>query len=103
MEPRREGFDPAWIVALLRQQRPEEVEVARALAGCTRCWKRSVAYWYFVDPAGANTPGAAWRFERNITLDGGVGVGGWGPLVLDVLEGGGVGGVEFLDRAAEVP
>ena len=82
-------YDPTWLVALARAQRPDEPWLPAALARCTSVEEESRAFYRFVDPGAPD-----WRFERNVTLDG----GREGTLVLDVLEGNRVGGVEFLAR-----
>lgn len=63
--------------------------MARAVAACTRVCVESEAMIHFVDPHGA-----AWDFERNLFLES----ESHGELVLDVLEGHRIGGVEFLSR-----
>ena len=94
-----EPFDPTWLADAAEAQLPGNPEIAHAIRDCHRCFKRSVAGWYFVDPSNANRPGAAWQFARNICIDG----GDYGQLVLDVLKDGRIGGVEFLDRIADLP
>lgn len=87
-------YDPAWLVELAREQSPDEPWLADALARCTRAAEESRAYLYFVDPADANQPGAGWQFVENLTLEH----PREGTLVLDILTGRRVGGVEFLKR-----
>lgn len=89
-----EPYDPTWLVELARQQRPEERWLPEALAKCTRCLRESRAYFYFVDPARPNEAGAEWQFDTNITLESPA----KGSLVLDILKGFRVGGVEFVDK-----
>ena len=52
---------------------------------------------YFVDPRRPNQPGSDWQFEENIILEHPT----EGDLVLDILKGHRVGGVEFLGRPLE--
>jgi hypothetical protein len=85
-------YDPAWLVALAREQHPDLPWLADALAGCTRAAWESRAYVHFVDPADANQPGSAWQFEENVVLEH----PREGEIVLDVLRGQRVGGAEFL-------
>lgn len=87
-------YDPAWLVELAREQLPDEPWLADALARCTRAAESGHAYLYFVDPADANQPGAEWQFEENLTLEH----RHEGALILDILAGQRVGGVEFLKR-----
>jgi hypothetical protein len=87
-------YDPAWLVALARETMPDAPWLAAALAQCTRASQERRAYLYFVDPARANEPGAAWQFAENVVLHH----PREGSLVLDVLKDGRIGGVEFLNR-----
>jgi hypothetical protein len=87
-------YDPGWLVALARESRPDEPWLAEALSQCTRAAQDSAAYIYFVDPAPPEDPGSQWRFEKNVTLEHPK----EGSLVLDVLQGARIGGVEFLKR-----
>lgn len=82
-------YDPAWLVELARAQHPDRPALAEALARCTRAVEESRAYLRFVQ---ADAP--AWRFRENVRLHH----PREGTLVLDVLEGGRIGGVEFLKR-----
>jgi hypothetical protein len=87
-------YDPAWLVELARAQRPDEPWLADALARCTRAAEGGPAYLYFVDASEPNAPGSEWQFETNVMLEH----PREGTLVLDVLSGQRVGGVEFLKR-----
>lgn len=93
-----EPHDPAWLVRLAVEQLPREPQISGALRQCRRRRKRSIAYWYFVDSTRPNQPGSEWQFARNIELDGGE----LGPLILDVLKDGRIGGVEFLNQIANI-
>jgi len=88
------AYDPGWLVALARVQRPQDRALIDALAACTRARHESDACVHFVSPRRPNRPGSAWQFRENITLEHPE----HGELVLDVLKDGRVGGVEFLDR-----
>ena len=96
---RWEPYDPAWLVELARVQVPELDWLPAALAECTQCYWRSRAYVYFVDPTRPNEPGSSWQFQENIILEHPE----QGGLVLDILKGGRVGGVEFARWAGVVP
>lgn len=87
-------YDPAWLVELARESRPDEPWLAEALARCTRATEGGRAYLYFVDPALPNEPGSQWQFEGNVSLEH----PREGTLVLDVLRGRRIGGVELLKR-----
>jgi hypothetical protein len=88
------AYDPAWLVELARESRPDEPWLVKALSRCTLAAQESRAYTYFVDPSFADEPSSPWRFERTITLEH----PREGALVLDVLQGRRIGGVEFLKR-----
>jgi hypothetical protein len=85
-------YDPGWLVALAREQYPDEPWLAEALEACTRAAWGGPAYLYFVDATDANQPGATWRFDENRILEH----PREGDLVLDILYGRRVAGVEFL-------
>lgn len=87
-------YDPRWLVELARQQHPHLPWLAEALASCTRASQESDAYVHFVDPSNANEPGAAWQFDTTLRLTDAV----HGELILDILQGHRVGGIEFYDR-----
>jgi hypothetical protein len=87
-------YDPTWLVELARESRPDEPWLADALARCTRAAEESSAYTYFIDPTNPNQPGSEWQFEENVVLEH----PHEGELVLDILGGRRVGGVEFLQR-----
>jgi hypothetical protein len=87
--PGWETYDPGWLVALAEAQYPDEPWLAEALRACTRARPESRAYVHFVDPRGP-----IWRFAGNLMLQSRE----HGTLILDILEGQVVGGVELLDR-----
>ena len=89
-----EPYDPAWLIALAREQYSEEQWLPAALAECTRCLRESVAYLHFVDSARPNKPGSEWQFDGNIMLES----PSEGLIVLDILKNNRVGGVEFIDK-----
>jgi hypothetical protein len=87
-------YDPAWLVELARRQHPGELWLAEALARCTRAWEESRAYTRFVPAEHPNEPGSEWQFDRSVLLEHPA----EGTLVLDVLQDGRIGGIEFLRR-----
>lgn len=89
-----EPYDPRWLVALAKEQYPDDPQFAEALARCTSRSEESPAYIHFVDPKDANKPGAEWQFDQNIMLESET----EGRIILDVLKGGRIGGAEFLER-----
>ena len=89
-----ETYDPTWLVELARERLPEELWLQAALSVCRRAWKASPAYMNFVNPQNPNMPGSEWQFETNIVLEHPT----EGELVLDILKGRRVGGVEFISK-----
>jgi hypothetical protein len=85
-------YNPEWLAKLAEEQVPEETWLPSALRQCTRYSIGSKAYYHFVSPENANKPGAEWQFERSIVLEDPK----EGELVLDILKGNRVGGIEFL-------
>ena len=86
---RWEPYDPSWLVALAREQLPGESWLPEALAQCTSCRVESPAYIHFIDPSSP-----AWQHETCLEIESVV----HGLVVLDVLRGRRVGGVEFVDK-----
>ncbi len=87
-------YDPTWLVEWVREHVPGEPWLADALARCTRAARGGRAYLYFVDASNANQPGGEWQIDDSLTLDHPK----EGTLVLDVLSGRRIGGIEFLAR-----
>jgi hypothetical protein len=87
-------YDPTWLVELAKAQLPDEVWLPAALAACTSSRQESDAYIHFVSPADADEPGSEWQVQTNFTLTSPT----EGDVVLDVLEGNRIGGVEFLAK-----
>jgi hypothetical protein len=87
-------YDPTWLVEWVRENVPGEPWLPDALARCTRAAWESRAYVYFVDPANANRPGAEWQIADGLTLEHPQ----EGTLVVAVLTGRRIGGIEFLRR-----
>jgi hypothetical protein len=81
-------------VELAKEQVPEETWLPDAISSCRHAWRMSAAYTYFVNPDNPNKPGSEWQFETNILLEH----PSEGTLVLDVLKGKRIGGVETIDR-----
>jgi hypothetical protein len=89
-----EAYNPDWLVALAKRQHPDKPWLAEAFARCRVVVKRTKYIIHFIDPKNANQVGAEWQFETNLWLEDPV----EGNLVVDVLKGQRVGGLEFYDR-----
>ena len=87
-------YDPAWLVELAKAQVPEEPWLPAALAACTMARQDSEAYIHFVHPADSEEPDSEWEAQTDIVLKHPT----EGELVLDILEGNRVGGLEFLSK-----
>lgn len=87
-------YDPTWLTLLVKALHPQEPWLAEALMTCTTAAAEGRAYLRFADPNSPNRLDSEWQFERSIMLEHPT----EGTLVLDVLRGGRVGGVEFLNR-----
>jgi hypothetical protein len=91
---RSEPYNPDWLVALAKEQHSDKPWLADALGRSQAVVKRTKFIIHFVDPTDANKPGAEWQFDTSLWLKDPL----EGNLVVDVLEGGRVGAVEFYDR-----
>ena len=89
-----EVYDPRWLVELAQAQVPAMLWLAEAFSQCRRARKESAAYLHFVDPRNPNMPGSEWQFETNVILVHPE----HGELVLDILKGRRVGGIEFINN-----
>ena len=87
-------YDPAWLVELAKAQVPEEAWLPAALAACTMARQESEAYIHFVHRPDSDEPDSEWEAQTDIVLKHPT----EGELVLDILEGNRVGGVEFLSK-----
>ncbi len=88
------SYDPTWLVELAREQLPEETWLPAALAACTMASQESAAYIHFVKREDSDEPGSEWEVQTDFSLKHPT----EGELVLDVLDGHRIGGVEFLDK-----
>jgi len=89
-----ETYNPTWLVKLAKQQRPELTWLHEALAKCTTSVKKETDYLYFVSADRPNLPESEWQHERSIELN----CPENGYLVVDILKGERVGGVEFVNK-----
>lgn len=89
-----EGFDPNMLIALAGAEAPEYPWLPEALAKCGAGVWESRAYVRYVSSVNANEPGAQWQFETNVVLEHDV----LGTVVIDILKGSRLGGIEFVSR-----
>lgn len=89
---RWENYNPDWLVEAAQEQIPEEKVIIHNLKKCIMCFKESKAYHYFILPKNPNEPNSDWQFDENILLRDTK----HGDIVLDILKGKVIGGIEFL-------
>ena len=87
-------FDPRTFIDAARREYPDQPWIAEALGQCSAAFSASKCIVHFVDPARPNKPGSAWQIRENIVLESTAD----GAVVLDILEDGRVGAIEYLDR-----
>jgi hypothetical protein len=88
------GFDPRMLIDIAREQAPEFPWIADALGACGPGTWESHAYVRYISSRNRIQPGAEWQFETNVRLDHEQ----FGTVIIDVLKGNRIGGLEFLDR-----
>jgi hypothetical protein len=87
-----EPYDPSWLVELAGRYASEYPWLGEAFSRCLRAKPESQFYTHFVDPAGEE-----WEFETTLTLK----CPKEGEIVIDILKGNQVGGIEFLSKLIE--
>ena len=88
------GFEPTMLIAAVQEQAPEFPWLPDALAKCGEGEWESRAYVRYVSRRNPNQPGSVWQFEVNVVLQHKA----LGMVVLDILKGDRLGGIEFVDR-----
>ncbi len=87
-------FQIEQIIELLREQEPDRLDLIEELEKSEKKkWIRQ-PYIYFVSAERPNQPGSEWQFEENIVLEH----ESEGTIVLDILKGGRIGGIEFVSQ-----
>lgn len=76
------------------EQAPEYRWLPQALRECGSGQWESGAYIGYVSRRNPNQPGAEWQFDSNVVLNHET----LGMVVLDILKGNRLGGIEFVDR-----
>ena len=88
------GFHPRVLVHVAREQAPEMPWLPSALTSCGPGDWESPTYVGYVCRANPNQPGAEWQFLTNVVLSHKE----FGMVVLDILKGNRLGGIELLER-----
>ena len=89
-----EGFGPRMLIEAARHQATEFPWLPAALSKCGEGEWESRAYVRYVPCHQPNQPGSEWQFETNVVLH----LPELGMVVLDVLQGQRIGGIELVDR-----
>ena len=87
-------YDPSWLIDAAKSVQDTYPWLPEALGDCTRSIRSSRHYVHFISARRANKQGASWQFQENIALENTVN----GDVMLDILSGNRVGGVEFIGR-----
>ena len=88
------GFDPQMLIEDARAQAPEFAWLPTELMRCGAGNWESSAYVHYVSSTNPNQPGSEWQFKTNVVIDHST----LGTVVIDVLHGDRIGGIEFIDR-----
>jgi len=80
------------LIDLIASGLPEHSHLRSNLESAKDGQWESKAYYRFVDSVNANKSGANWQFKENIIFEHSK----YGTIVLDILEGEYLGGIEFI-------
>ena len=87
-------FRIEWIIDLIREEKPDRIDLIEALEKVNPTqWERQ-PYIYFVSGSRPNDPGSEWQFLESVVLEH----PSEGTIVLDILRDGRIGGIEFLNQ-----
>jgi hypothetical protein len=89
-----EGFYPTMLLEAVKAQAPEFPWLPEALEDCGPGEWESRAYVGYISRRQPNRPGSEWQFQTNVVLSH----ESLGMVVLDILEGDRLGGIEFVDK-----
>ena len=89
----KKDIDIPGIVNVVNQCLPHRGDVITALQNCRGGQWEGGGYYRFISGRNANRPGAAWQFKENILLT----QKEVDLIILDVLQNGSIGGIEFVD------
>jgi hypothetical protein len=91
------GFEPRMLIEDALAQAPELVWLPAALARCGSGDWVSRAYVRYVSCVDPNQPGSDWQFKNNVVIDHRI----FGEVIIDILQGERIGGIEFIDRIGD--
>jgi|SRR5712692_494422 len=89
-----EKYDPSWLIALAKVQRPEDSELVEALSRCTSCLRVGTEHVLFVAPGPGVKMETWWYKQASIGLDNPMG----GEVELKIGKDGAVGGVRQVNE-----
>ena len=88
------AYNPMWLVEVAPQVKNEYPWLVEELKKCVIVIKEDENYIYFITPENPNMPGSEWQIKDCIILENTK----YGEVVLDVLKGNRIGGIEFLSK-----
>jgi hypothetical protein len=89
-----EDFHPTMLIETVKAQAPEFPWLPEALNNCGQGERESRAYVGYIPQQQPNRPGSPWQFQTNIILTHPT----LSRVILDILTGDRLGGIEFVDR-----
>ncbi len=84
------SYDAKWLAELVKKYYPDRPKLREDLLNIKNYAEESRAYYYFVDPSSKNS--TEWQFKENLIVKDEK----LGDIILDILQGDKVGGIEFL-------
>ena len=87
-------YDPTWLIEVAEKHAEDYPWLPEALQQCTRASLEGPYYIRFVSPRKPNQKGSKWQFKECISLE----TDQHGELMIDILEGDRVGGIEFISK-----
>jgi hypothetical protein len=87
-------FKPSMLITVVQKQAPEYPWLPEALEKCGIGDWESPAYVGYISRQNPNQPGSEWQFSTNVILKH----ENLGMVILDILTGNRLGGIEFVDR-----
>ena len=87
-------FGPQMLIDGARATAEQFPWLPAALSSCGAGEWENRAYVRYVSAVDPNNPGSEWQFETSVAIHHQE----LGTVVIDILRGGRIGGIEFLDR-----
>lgn len=90
-------YDPQWLVDAAQSELKQYPWLPDAFKRCTKAYKKSAYYIYFIDPTAANSKNSKWKFQQCITLFDTI----HGDIEIDIVKDNTIGGIEFYSQLFE--